>query len=244
MILVTGSAGRVGQAVVKELLAQKLPVVGFDKRPTPGLSNAIVGDMKDMEALNSAFHGVSALIHLASTPDESHFRRDLVPNNILGLHNVLECARDAEVKRLILTSTGQVNHWQREKQERTITADDPVTPYSWYASTKVFAEAIGRSYAEMYGMSVFVVRLGWVPRDKAHADECKKEFWAKDVYLSPGDAGRFFAAAVQAPENIKYKIFYATSQPKDMERFDLGPAKALLHWEPKDMWPEGLEFKV
>jgi uronate dehydrogenase len=244
MVLVTGSAGRVGQAVVKELLAQKIPVVGFDRRVTSGLSNAFVGELKDLETLNNAFHGVSTLIHLAATPDDAPFKRDLLPDNIVGLHTVMECARDAEVKRIILASSSQVNHWQLEKQERTIKVDDPVTPYSWYASTKVFAESVGRSYAEMYGISVLVARLGWLPRDRTQCEELKDEAWGKDVYLSPEDAGRFFAATVLAPENLKYQVFYATSRPLDTERFDLGPAKALLGWEPKDQWPEGLGFRV
>jgi hypothetical protein len=96
----------------------------------------------------------------------------------------------------------------------------------------------------MYGISVLVARLGWLPRDRTQCEELKDEAWGKDVYLSPEDAGRFFAATVLAPENLKYQVFYATSRPLDTERFDLGPAKALLGWEPKDQWPEGLGFRV
>jgi nucleoside-diphosphate-sugar epimerase len=36
-VLVTGSAGRIGRAVVAELRARGLPVCGFDRLPTPGL---------------------------------------------------------------------------------------------------------------------------------------------------------------------------------------------------------------
>src|SRR6516225_3861642 len=112
-VLVTGSAGRIGQAVVTELQARGLPVRGFDRVPTPGLADAVVGDLSDATALRRAAEGVGALVHLAATPDDADFLTELLPNNIVGVYHVLEAARRAGVRRLVLASSGQVNWHQR-----------------------------------------------------------------------------------------------------------------------------------
>jgi hypothetical protein len=71
----------------------------------------------------------------------------------------------------------------------------PFTPRNWYASAKVMTEVAGQVYTHVHGLSVIVVRLGWCPRDKRHAEELADDEFGKDVYLSPRDAGRFFARA-------------------------------------------------
>src|SRR5437899_12856785 len=70
LILVTGSAGRIGQAVVRELTAQRLAVRGFDRAPMPGLPDSVVGDITDPTACRRATAGVTTLVHLAATPDD------------------------------------------------------------------------------------------------------------------------------------------------------------------------------
>lgn len=240
-VLVTGSAGRIGRAVVAELQARGRPVHGFDRLPTPGLTESIVGDLTDVAVVRRAVEGAGTVIHLAATPDDDDFLTQLAPNNLLGVYHVLESARLAGVRRLILASSGQVVWWQRQRGPWPITANDPPTPRGWYASAKVFLEAAGQMMAEAHGLSVLVVRLGWVPRSRAHAEELASFEWGKDVYLSPGDAGRFFACAVEAPADLKFALVYATSRPVGTSMYDLDSAKELLGFQPRDRWPQGLE---
>lgn len=240
-VLVTGSAGRIGRAVVAELQARGKPVRGFDRIPSPNLTNAIVGDLTDAAAVRRAVEGVGTVIHLAATPDDDDFLTQLAPNNILGVYHVLESARLAGVRRLILASSGQVVWWQRERGPWPIRSDDPPTPRGWYAAAKVFLEAAGRMCAESHGMSVIIVRLGWCPRSREHIEELDALDWAKDVYLSPGDAGRFFACAVEAPADLRFALVYATSKPLRTAMYDLASAKQLLGFEPRERWPEGTE---
>lgn len=239
LILVTGSAGRVGQAVVKELIARGERVRGFDRVPTPGLADSHVGNLTDADTVRRAAEGVGAVIHLAATPDDADFMAEILPNNIIGLHHVLEATRLAGARRLVLASTGQVNWWQRERTEHAIRPDELPTPRYWYAAAKVFSEAIGQGYSETHGLSVIAARLGWCPRPGQEKEIAALD-WAKDLYLSPGDAGRFFHAAVRAPLTIRFAVVYATSRHLRLPRFDLGPTKALLGWEPEERWPDGL----
>jgi nucleoside-diphosphate-sugar epimerase len=240
-ILVTGSAGRIGRAVIAELQARGLPVRCFDRVPTPGAREQIVGDLTNAAAVRQAVEGVNTVIHLAATPDDDDFLTQLAPNNLVGVYHVLESSRLAGVRRLILASSGQVVWWQRERGPWPIKTDDPPTPRGWYAATKVFLEAAGRICAESHGMSVIAVRLGWLPRSREHVEELNSLEWAKDVYLSPGDAGRFFACAVEAPADLCFAVVYATSRPLRKAMYDLETAKQLLGFEPRDRWPEGIE---
>jgi uronate dehydrogenase len=240
-VLVTGSGGRIGQAVVAELAARGRPVRGFDRVPTPGLADCIVGNITDETAVRRAMAGVGTLIHLAATPDDDDFLTELVPNNVIGAYQVLEAARLAGVRRLILASSGQVVWWQRFTGPFPITGDVPPTPRSWYAATKLFQEAAGRALAEGHGLSVIAARLGWCPRNREHVEELRRTDWGPDVYLSPGDAGRFFACAVAAPADLRFAVVYACSRPVREVLYDMGPAKELLGYEPRDRWPEGIE---
>jgi nucleoside-diphosphate-sugar epimerase len=237
-VLVTGSAGRLGRAAVRELKARGHFVRGFDLAPSPRVDESIAGTLTDAEALRQAASGVDVLIHLAATPDDDDFLTRIVPNNIIGVHNVLEAARLAKVRRVVLASSGQVVWWQRFTGPLPITADVQPTPRGWYATAKLFAEGAGRAYVEAHGMSVMAVRLGWCPRDKAHVAELGGTDWGPDVYLSPGDAGRFFACAVETTVPIAFSVVYVCSRPFNSLVYDPEPA-CKFGYGARDVWPEG-----
>ena len=240
-VLVVGSAGRIGQAVVAELQRRKLPVRGFDIVRTPAVEDCVVADITKGDDLKRAATGVCTLIHLAATPDDDDFPTKLLPNNILGVYHVMEAARLGGIRRLILASSGQVNWWQRMAGNLPVRVEDPPSPRYWYAATKMFLEAIGRGYAETHGMSVIVIRLGWCPRTPQQIQEIAASKEAQDVYLSPGDAGRLFACAVEARADIRFAIVYASSRPIHHVHFDLEPAARLLGFVPQETWPQGVE---
>lgn len=254
-ILVTGAAGRLGRAAVKALVARGHTVVGFDLRPTPGLpqSQSVVGTLQDAELLNRAAVGVDALIHLAATPDDALFPRgsppddgdnfisELVPNNIVGGYHVLEAARKAGVKRVILASSGQVVDGYVDAGRTPVRADWPTHPRYLYASTKVFLEALGQGYAHAHGMTVLAVRLGWCPRDLGQVAQIAASPEDQDAFLSPGDAGRFFACAVEAVELPAFAPLFVTSLPLGKILYDLSPAQELVGFAPRDSWPTGAE---
>lgn len=241
LILVTGSSGRIGRAVVAELKSRGRPVRGFDRVATPGLDDCVVGTLTDAAAVRRAMNGVGTLIHLAATPDDvDDVVGDLLPNNVTGVYHVFEAARASGVRRLILASSGQVVWYERLRGPWPIRADTQPTPRSWYAATKMFMEGAGRAFAEAHGMSVIAVRLGWCPRTPEQVREITESDWAKDVYLSPGDAGRFFACAVETATDIRFAVIYATSKPGKITYMDMRPAEDLLGYEPRDTWPQGI----
>jgi nucleoside-diphosphate-sugar epimerase len=244
LVLVTGSAGRIGQAVVAELAARGRQVRGFDRVPTSGIKDYVVGDLTDPKGVAKAMDGVGTLVHLAATPDDADFLTELAPNNIIGVYHVFEAARQAGVGRMILASSGQVVWGSRITGPWPVGVDVQPTPRYWYAACKLFLEAAGRAFADTHGIEVIAVRLGWCPRTKEQVDEIAEQGWAQDVYLSPRDAGRFFACAAEAPAKINFAVVYATSKPRHALLYDLQTTKDLLGYEPQQSWPQGIEVVI
>jgi nucleoside-diphosphate-sugar epimerase len=250
-VLVTGSAGRIGQAVVRALSAAGLPVVGFDVRATPGLALdlSIVGTLADVELLRKSAAGARCIIHLAATPDDARFPREpapddgdnflseLVPNNIVGTYQVMESARKAGVPRVILASTGQVIDGHLRAGRIPVRPDMLPEPRYLYACTKVYLEAIGQVYARWHGITVLAVRLGWCPRP-GQEEELRQHEFGPDVYLSPEDAGRFFMTAVTSEMLPPYAVVYATSNPKRRLIYDLTDTTRLTGYVPQDTWAD------
>jgi nucleoside-diphosphate-sugar epimerase len=251
-VLITGSAGRLGRAAVRELTTRGHAVTGFDRVTTPGLpaDRAVVGTLDDFLALVRLAKGQDCLIHLAATPDDAEFPRqtdfdnfesELVPNNIVGTYRVMEAARRAGVPRVVLASSGQTIDGHLRAGRIPVPTTVPTIPRYLYACTKVFLESIGHVYSRHHNICVLVARLGWCPRDLKQVAEIRASELAQDVFFSPGDAGRFFTAAVEAPEIPMYSVVYATSRFTHTLRYDLNPTKDLLGWEPQDRWPTGAE---
>jgi nucleoside-diphosphate-sugar epimerase len=69
---------------VAELQRRGHGVRGFDRVATPGLEDSRVGDFDGSRGLDAAMRGVTALVHLAATPDDDDFLSQLLPNNIVG----------------------------------------------------------------------------------------------------------------------------------------------------------------
>jgi hypothetical protein len=151
----------------------------------------------------------------------------------------MEAARLGGVKRAILASSGQVVWHLREKGPFPVKTDVTPSPRYWYAACKLLLEAAGQIYSSAHGMQCVAVRLGWCPRSREQVKEITETPWAPDVYLSPGDAGRFFACAVEAAFAEPFAVVYVTSRPAKLLRYDLEPAKRMMGYAPQDTWPTG-----
>lgn len=243
-VLVTGSTGRIGRSVCAELRGRGHRVRGFDRLPSAASGEAaddrVTGDLTRPDDLARAMTGMETVVHLAATPDEDDFLTRLLPDNVVGLYHVLEQARRAGVTRAILASTGQV--MRGHEAGAFITPATSAAPRNWYAATKLFLEAAGQAYAYAHGLSVIVLRCGWCPRTRRDVALLEASAHGVSSYLSPGDAGRGFAAAVEAPADVRFAVLFLTSRPLRAARYDLEPTRRVIGYEPRDTFPQGLEL--
>ena len=105
-VLVTGSSGHLGEALVRVLGAEGIDVVGLDVLESAHTS--AVGSIADRAFVRRSMAGVDAVIHAATLHKPhvgSHTRQDFVDTNIAGTLNLLEEAVAAGVGGFVFTST-------------------------------------------------------------------------------------------------------------------------------------------
>ncbi|OVE82991.1 NAD-dependent epimerase/dehydratase family protein [Natronolimnobius baerhuensis] len=162
-VLVTGSYGRCGTAIIDHLDATddyNFTYLNRSDRPADhpyGSFDTHVADIADSDAIRPAFTGQDAVIHLAAYPYTDGNWDDVFEPNILGMYNALTAARDAGVETFIYGSTNHVvgqyelEHAPdiyRPDHDITVRPTDPIRPDSYYGTTKAFGELLGRQYIE------------------------------------------------------------------------------------------------
>src|SRR5437588_1980893 len=108
-VLVTGSAGHLGEALVRTLRARGDDVVGLDIVASRSTSN--VESITDRSHVKRCMKGVDAVLHTATLHKPhvaTHTRLDFVDTNITGTLNLLEEAASANVAAFVFTSSTSV----------------------------------------------------------------------------------------------------------------------------------------
>lgn len=159
-ILITGAAGQIGVALRTGLrgsypLVRLLDIAPLGKAESG--EEVITADIRDIVAIEKAMEGIDCVVHLAGASVESPWDK-VLPLNIEGCYNTFEAARRQDVKRVIFASSNHAVGFHR--RERFIDNTVVPRPDSRYGVSKVFGEAIGRLYADKYGLSVACLRIG------------------------------------------------------------------------------------
>ena len=242
-VLVTGMSGLIGRALRKHLEAR------FDLRAlNRGAVDGVPchrADIGDLEAIAPAFEGVDTVVHLAADATSPNPPWDsILRNNVTGTYNVYEAARRAKVKRVVFASSGAtVSGIEKDKPYSDLVAGryegltswpmlthlSPVRPAALYGVSKVWGEALGRQFADTHGLSVICVRIG-----RVHAEDRPMSPRDFSVWCSQRDIVRLIERCVEAPEALRYDIFFGTSRNKWGYR-DLEHPRAVLGWEPVDV---------
>lgn len=254
-VLVTGAAGVVG-TVVREHLADRYDLVAMTRRPEDFPSH--VADVTDLAAIQPAFEGVDAVIHLAaSAPVESSWD-DVLQNNLIGTYNVFEASRRAGVKTVVFASSNHaVGMYEIEGAPSIYDLDDPrvidhtveVRPDSLYGVSKAYGEAMGRYYHDMFGMRVFCLRIGTVLADDNPVSDgiAKSSGWLsltvpekyrrlRATWQSRRDCAGLIAAALEAPAS--WAVVYGISN-NPRKFWDIDHAREALGYAPQDSAPLG-----
>lgn len=159
-ILITGAAGKIGDALRKGLRGIYPLIRLADIAPLGAVEageELCTADIREIAALEQAMAGIECVVHLAGMSEEAEWEK-VLPLNIEGCYNVFEAARRQGVGRVIFASSNHAVGFHR--RERFI--DDTVVPRpdTRYGVSKVFGEALGRLYADKHGLSVACLRIG------------------------------------------------------------------------------------
>jgi uronate dehydrogenase len=240
-VLVTGLSGLIGGAVRGEIEG-RYALRALNRRPVAGVETH-QADLGDLDAIKPAFTGVHTVVHLAAAAGDNNAPADVMRSNVVGAFNVFEASRLAGVTRVIFASSGAtVSAWEREPPISHIVAgqydqigawqplthESPVRPSGLYGASKIWGEALGRHYADAYGMSVICLRIG-----RVRAEDRPTTPREMSVWCSQRDIARMIATCIEAPDRVRFDVFFVVSNNRWSYR-DIEHAREVLGWTPLD----------
>ena len=162
-ILITGSSGHLGEALVRSLRAQQRAVRGIDIKPSPFTDR--VGSISDREFVADVTQGVDAIIHAATLHKPhlaTHAPQAFIDTNVTGTQMLLEGALAAGVRAFVYTSTtgafGLAVRPAAHAPAAWVTEELECRPRSIYGVTKLAAENLCELSARGRGLPVIVLR--------------------------------------------------------------------------------------
>ena len=163
--LVTGGAGFIGSNLVDYLLDHGHQVVCVDNESAEcndkfywnDKAINVKGDVTDYKFMKNVFVGAEYVFHLAAEARLQPAIKnpiEAVYKNCVGTTTVLQCAREAGVKRVVYSSTSS-GYGYNEPPNVETQPDDCLNPYS---VSKIAAEKMCKMYSDLYGLETVVLR--------------------------------------------------------------------------------------
>ena len=180
-ILVTGSSGHLGEALMRVLGEQGHDVIGLDVLSS--LHTTVVGSIADRACVRRCMAGVDAVVHAATLHKphvESHPRTEFVDTNITGTLNLLEEAVAAGASRFVFTSTtsafGRALTPEEGEPAAWITEDVAPVPRNIYGTTKTAAENLCELIARDHGLPCLILRTSRFFPEADDRDEVRSTY--------------------------------------------------------------------
>lgn len=163
-VLVTGSSGHLGEALVRVLRSQGREVAGLDLLASP--FTTVTGSVTDRATVRACLTGVAGVVHAATLHKPhvgSHDRQAFVDTNITGTLVLLEEAIRAGVSSFVFTSTtstfGRALSPAQGEPAAWITEDVTPVPRNIYGVTKTAAEDLCQILGTTHGLPAVVLRV-------------------------------------------------------------------------------------
>src|SRR5690606_13959863 len=225
-VLITGAAGSIGQALRQAFSGRytllRLADIAAQGAAAPG-EELVQADIRDLAAMEQAMQGIDCVVHLAGIPQEGPWD-DVEALNINGCYNVFEAARRQGVKRVVFASSNHAVGFHR--RERILGDTVQPRPDTLYGVSKVFGEALGRMYADKFGLSVACLRIGTF-RTPDRPSEARQLL----TWISHRDMAQLAARCVEH-ESYHFTVVYGVSNNL-RNRWDNSNAK-FLGYAPED----------
>ncbi len=202
-VLVIGGTGTIGQSLIDRILSEQPSVVRIYSRDEykqfvlkerlgerPDL-RYLIGDVRDKERLDRAMHSIDIVFNLAAlkhVPSCEYNPYEAVKTNVIGTQNVIDCAMENKVKKVVYTSS-----------------DKSVSPTNTMGATKLLAERLMTSayYARGHAGTVFSsVRFGNVMGSRGSVIPLFRQQILENGYITitEPEMTRFMMTLTQAVE--------------------------------------------
>jgi UDP-glucose 4-epimerase len=162
-VLVTGSAGHLGEALVRVLRDEGYDAVGLDRLPSE--YTEFVGSIAERGVVRAAVDGVQAVLHAATLHKPhvgTHTRQAFVDTNVTGTLNLLEESVAAGASAFVFTSTtsafGRALTPPAGAPAAWITEAVPSIPRNIYGATKTAAEDLCELVHRDHGLPCLILR--------------------------------------------------------------------------------------
>jgi UDP-glucose 4-epimerase len=225
-ILVTGSSGHLGEALIRTLQTTDHEFIGIDIIPSAFTDH--VGSIADRAFVKQCMQGVEAVLHTATLHKPhiiTHSYQDFVDTNITGTLNLLEEAVAARVKSFIFTSTtstfGEALTPPAGAPSAWITEEVNPIPKNIYGATKTAAEDLCKLFHRNHGLPCIVLRTSrFFPEEddqkkirKTYADDNSKvnEFLYRRVDVEDVVSAHFLALEKASAIGFERYIISATT---------------------------------
>ena len=183
LVLITGAGGFIGSHLAERLVKMGAEVRSFvhynalgswgwlDQSPYAKNMNVVAGDITDRDSVRNAMEGVDTVFHLAALiaiPYSYQAPASYVRTNIEGTLNVLQSARDVNIRRVVHTSTSEVYGTARRVP---IDETHPLQGQSPYAASKIGADKQVEAFNCAFDLPAVTVRPfnTYGPRQSARA---------------------------------------------------------------------------
>lgn len=175
-VLVTGSAGHLGEAIMRSLRAAGRDCRGIDVKPSTFTDH--VGSVSDSNLVQACMTGVTSVLHTATLHKPhvaTHGWLDFIDTNIVGTTVLLEAAHAAGVSAFVFTSTTSTfGHALRPgRVGPAVWVDEDLAPdaKNIYGATKLAAENIAQIFHHKHGLPVIVLRTSrFFPEEDDNAE--------------------------------------------------------------------------
>jgi nucleoside-diphosphate-sugar epimerase len=180
-VLVTGSAGHLGEAIVRVLRANGREAVGLDVLASP--FTTVTGSITDRDTVRAGLTGVAAVVHTATLHKPhvgSHERQAFVDTNVTGTLVLLEEASAAGVGSFVFTSTtsafGRALTPEPGQPAAWVTEDVTPVPRNIYGVTKTAAEDLCELVHRDNGLPVIILRTARFFPEQDDRDEIRAAY--------------------------------------------------------------------
>ncbi len=184
-VLVTGADGYIGSHLVEGLVAKGYKVRAFVlynsfnswgwldtvSKDIKDNIEIVMGDVRDYHFVKHAMQDCDAVMHLAALiaiPYSYHAPDSYVDTNVKGTLNIVQAARELNIKKVVQTSTSEV---YGTAQYVPINEEHPLIGQSPYSASKIGADQIAISYHRSFETPVAIIRPfnTYGPRQSARA---------------------------------------------------------------------------